>query len=151
MLVAQYGDKALPPNHPITRHVRRVVERILESSNLGTLASPESTQGRTHSSEQDGALWPAEQPSKLPPTVGGRQWNLMVVHDAKIVNAAATYGMWPAGACSICGAYCLSLGDIIVFTGILPVAKDEEGLAAVLGHGMSPHAFTVHFLLNACT
>ncbi|EPS96776.1 hypothetical protein FOMPIDRAFT_1025277 [Fomitopsis schrenkii] len=125
VLVAQYGDKALPPNHPITRHVRRVVERILESSNLGTLASPESTQGRTHSSEQDGALWPAEQPSKLPPTVGGRQWNLMVVHDAKIVNAAATYG------------------DIIVFTGILPVAKDEEGLAAVLGHEIG-HAVCRH-------
>lgn len=27
-------------------------------------------------------------------------------------------------------------GNIVVFTGILPVAKDEQGLAAILGHGM---------------
>jgi Zn-dependent protease with chaperone function len=26
-------------------------------------------------------------------------------------------------------------GNIVVFTGILGVAKDEDGLAAVLGHG----------------
>jgi len=28
-------------------------------------------------------------------------------------------------------------GNIVVFTGIIPVAKDEDGLAAVLGHGLS--------------
>ena len=27
------------------------------------------------------------------------------------------------------------LGTIVVFTGILPVARDEQGLAAILGHG----------------
>ena len=27
-------------------------------------------------------------------------------------------------------------GTVVVFTGILPVAKDEQGLAAILGHGM---------------
>ncbi|TFY59203.1 hypothetical protein EVJ58_g5927 [Rhodofomes roseus] len=80
-LVAEYGRKVLPPNHPLTRHVRRVVERILEASNLGTLTPPE----------------PAH---------------------------ALPFGE-PDG------------GDIIVFTGILRAARDEEGLAAVLGHGMS--------------
>ena len=30
------------------------------------------------------------------------------------------------------------VGDIVVFTGILPVAKDEHGLAGILGHGKSP-------------
>jgi hypothetical protein len=29
------------------------------------------------------------------------------------------------------------LGTVVVFTGILPVAKDEQGLAAILGHGKS--------------
>lgn len=29
----------------------------------------------------------------------------------------------------------ISTGNIVVFTGILPVAKDEQGLAAILGHG----------------
>jgi len=28
-------------------------------------------------------------------------------------------------------------GNIVVFTGIIPVAKDEDGLAAILGHGSS--------------
>ncbi|KAI0721774.1 peptidase family M48-domain-containing protein [Fomitopsis betulina] len=124
-LVAQYGDRVLPPNHPISRHVRRVVERILEASHLGTLAPPEPTHGRTLTLDPDSAVWPAEQSIDLPPTVGGKQWNLMVVNDDRMVNAAATFG------------------DIIVFTGILPVAKDEEGLAAVLGHEIG-HAVLRH-------
>jgi hypothetical protein len=31
------------------------------------------------------------------------------------------------------------LGTVVVFTGILPICKDENGLAAVLGHGDSSH------------
>ncbi|KAF7791990.1 hypothetical protein EIP86_003017 [Pleurotus ostreatoroseus] len=50
------------------------------------------------------------------PGVGGHEWELMVVNDDKIVNAMTAYG------------------DIVVFTGILPVAKDENGLAAIIGH-----------------
>ena len=30
-----------------------------------------------------------------------------------------------------------AIGNIVVFTGIIPVAKDEDGLAAILGHGLS--------------
>ena len=33
--------------------------------------------------------------------------------------------------------YLSAPGTVVVFTGILPVAKDEQGLAAILGHGMS--------------
>ncbi len=33
-------------------------------------------------------------------------------------------------------AFCLPGGKIVVYTGILPVCKDEAGLAAVLGHEM---------------
>ncbi|KZT66307.1 hypothetical protein DAEQUDRAFT_730423 [Daedalea quercina L-15889] len=125
-LVAEYGRQVLPPNHPITRHVRRVVERILEASNLGTVASSEPVHGHALSFDPAGAMWPTAQSSEnVPPTVGGKQWNLMVVHDDKMVNAAASFG------------------DIIVFTGILPVAKDEEGLAAVLGHEIG-HAVLRH-------
>lgn len=36
----------------------------------------------------------------------------------------------------------LSPGTIVVFTGILPVCRDEQGLAAVVGHGM-------HFRLSS--
>ena len=33
----------------------------------------------------------------------------------------------------------LQLGLITVFTGILPICQDEEGLAAVLSHGIVIH------------
>ncbi|KAF9814269.1 hypothetical protein IEO21_05208 [Rhodonia placenta] len=116
-LLAEFRGKVLPENHPVTRHVRRVVTRILESSNLGTLSSPESTYLPTHGASDD--LWsPQTQTDDVPPGAGGRQWNLMVVNDDRIVNAAASYG------------------NIVVFTGILPAAKDEQGLAAVLGHAL---------------
>lgn len=40
-------------------------------------------------------------------------------------------------------AFCLPGGKIVVYTGILPVAKTEAGLAAVLGHEMA-HATSRH-------
>ncbi len=40
-------------------------------------------------------------------------------------------------------AFCLPGGKIVVYTGILPVAKDDAGLATVLGHEMA-HATSRH-------
>lgn len=40
-------------------------------------------------------------------------------------------------------AFCLPGGKIAVYTGILPVAQDEAGLAAVMGHEMA-HAIARH-------
>ena len=40
-------------------------------------------------------------------------------------------------------AFCLPGGKIVVYTGILPVAEDEAGLATVLGHEMA-HATSRH-------
>ena len=40
-------------------------------------------------------------------------------------------------------AFCLPGGKIAVYTGILPVAETEEGLAAVMGHEMA-HAIARH-------
>jgi predicted Zn-dependent protease len=40
-------------------------------------------------------------------------------------------------------AFCLPGGKIAVYTGILPVARDEAGLAAVMGHEMA-HAIARH-------
>ena len=40
-------------------------------------------------------------------------------------------------------AFCLPGGKIVVYTGILPVAQSESGLAAVLGHEMA-HATSRH-------
>lgn len=40
-------------------------------------------------------------------------------------------------------AFCLPGGEIVVYTGILPVAQNEAGLATVLGHEMA-HAISRH-------
>jgi predicted Zn-dependent protease len=45
------------------------------------------------------------------------KWEYMIINAPKTVNAAAIAG-----------------GRIIVFTGILPVARDDAGLAAIIGH-----------------
>ncbi|KAG2126057.1 peptidase family M48-domain-containing protein [Suillus clintonianus] len=119
-LLAEFRGKVLPSNHPVTRHVQRVVNRILESSDLGHLRSSEP---RRSLAELPDDFWSEDpfttgRPSgeSSTPESGGKEWNLLVVNDPSVVNAMATFG------------------NIVVFTGILPICKDEQGLAAVLGH-----------------
>ena len=40
-------------------------------------------------------------------------------------------------------AWCMAGGKVVVYTGILPVAKDDAGLAVVLGHEIA-HAIAEH-------
>lgn len=54
------------------------------------------------------------------------QWEFKVVEDDKQVNA-----------------FCLPGGKVAVYTGIFPVARDEAGLAAVIGHEVA-HAIARH-------
>jgi predicted Zn-dependent protease len=54
------------------------------------------------------------------------QWEFTVIDDPKTVNA-----------------FCLPGGKIAVYTGILPLTKDDAGLAVVLGHEVS-HALAHH-------
>ncbi|KAL6234502.1 hypothetical protein BDW75DRAFT_241012 [Aspergillus navahoensis] len=49
--------------------------------------------------------------------IGGADWKVHVIKDDNMVNAFVLPG-----------------GKVFVFTGILPICKDEDGLAAVLGH-----------------
>ncbi|KAG2158779.1 peptidase family M48-domain-containing protein [Suillus bovinus] len=118
-LLAEFRGKILPSNHAVTRHVQRVVNRILESSDLGHLRSSEPRRSLLEAPED---FWSEDpfttgRPGELSTTESGsKEWNLLVVNDPSIVNAMATFG------------------NIVVFTGILPICKDEQGLAAVLGH-----------------
>ncbi|EDR14669.1 uncharacterized protein LACBIDRAFT_305531 [Laccaria bicolor S238N-H82] len=123
----EMGAQALPLNHPVTRHVRRVVSRILLASNLGTLSGETSFERETglagfagfdafgrDTSHSDVDLGASAHPSETyGPT---KEWEVLVVNDRKTVNALAVPGM------------------VVVFTGILPVCQDEEGLAAVVAH-----------------
>ncbi|KAG1831564.1 peptidase family M48-domain-containing protein [Suillus variegatus] len=118
-LLAEFRGKILPSDHPVTRHVQRVVNRILESSDLGHLSSSEPSRSLVGAPDD---FW-SEDPfttgrpkESSTPESGGKEWNLLVVNDPSIVNAMATFG------------------NIVVFTGILPICKDEQGLAGVLGH-----------------
>jgi predicted Zn-dependent protease len=54
------------------------------------------------------------------------QWNFVVIDDDRQVNA-----------------FCLPGGKVAVYTGILPIAQDQSGLAVVMGHEIA-HAVARH-------
>src|SRR5262245_16413114 len=54
------------------------------------------------------------------------QWKFVVIDDPGQVNA-----------------FCLPGGKVAVYTGILPIARDQAGLAVVLGHEIA-HALARH-------
>jgi len=140
-LLAEFRGKILPSNHPITRHVQRVVTSILESSDLGHLRSSEPRRSVAQAIDD---FWSEDpfttgRPSgeSSTPESGGTEWNLLVVNDPSIVNAMATFGSLSnyLSGLQLSLTHTLVTGNIVVFTGILPICKDEDGLAAVLGHG----------------
>ncbi|KAJ3755129.1 peptidase family M48-domain-containing protein [Lentinula raphanica] len=121
--LAQFKGRILPQDHPVTMHVKRIVQNVLDASHLGVVKGYSEPQSRF--SESDFAaddVWSSSSSSssaKSPPSAiasANKEWAVLVVDDRKIINAAATPG------------------TVIVFTGIFPVCKDEQGLAAVLSH-----------------
>ena len=58
--------------------------------------------------------------------LAGYQWEFNLIDDAKTVNA-----------------WCMPGGKVAVYTGILPLTRDDNGLAVVLGHEIS-HAVARH-------
>jgi len=116
----QYRDTTLPPNHMLSRHVRRVVSRILAASNLGVVRGDVSV---PYINDQSGGAGGDTWDPDVELGAGARrthgeekEWDVMVVNDPKMINAQVVPGL------------------IIVYTGILPVCQDEQGLAAVLAH-----------------
>ncbi|KAF6752363.1 peptidase family M48-domain-containing protein [Ephemerocybe angulata] len=119
-----FKGQILPPNHPVSRHVRRVVSRILTASNLGVVQGEQTANtspfgfggvgGFGGFSTPDSSFGASTHPSEA--YGPQKEWDVVVVADRKTINAMATPGV------------------IVVFTGILPVCRDEEGLAAVLAH-----------------
>ena len=94
-------DSILPPNHPLSRHVRRVVSRILRASNLGILRgeAPPSFSPFDVGSNFEGDAWNPDagfgadtgQGPNYGPT---KEWDVIVVDDPKIINAMATPGRY---------------------------------------------------------
>lgn len=82
-ILQQYKGRILPPDHPYTQVVAKVVERLLPA-----------TSG-----------------------LAGDEWRVHVIDSPQEQNAFVMPG-----------------GKVFVFTGILPICRDENGLASVLAH-----------------
>ncbi|KAJ7236339.1 hypothetical protein C8J57DRAFT_1194372 [Mycena rebaudengoi] len=114
----QFRGKILPIHHPLTQEVRRITRRIITASNLGYLegdASDAETPNVDPWSAPFMDLPEAEipRPSTMHPD---KEWIVLVVDDRNFVNAFAAPGL------------------VCVSTGVMPIARNEEGLAAVIGH-----------------
>jgi hypothetical protein len=99
----EYRDTTLPPNHMLSRHVRRVVSRILAASNLGVVQGGDvSFSYNEQSGTAGGDGWDPD--AKLGVGAGRapgeeREWDVMVVNDPKMVNAQVVPG---DGICLMC-------------------------------------------------
>ncbi|KAG8986083.1 hypothetical protein FRB94_008223 [Tulasnella sp. JGI-2019a] len=101
-----HGAKILPQNHPISIRVAKVASRIITAANLGSVK---------------GVLPSPSLGSPVTGSVGASavdwEWEVYVIKEDQTANAFVTAG-----------------GKIFVFTGMLPIAGNEDGLATVLGH-----------------
>ncbi|KAJ7765306.1 peptidase family M48-domain-containing protein [Mycena metata] len=110
----KYRDKILPFSHPLTQQVRRITQRIILSSNLGYLYGEPPQQSLSVNPGAFSGL-SAEIP-RSPVLRQASEWIVLVVDDPQFVNAFAASGL------------------VCISTGILPVVRDEVGLAAVIAH-----------------
>ncbi|KAJ7488351.1 peptidase M48 family protein [Mycena latifolia] len=111
----EFRGKILPFNHPMTQLVRRITRRIITSSNLGHLKGDSGSKWE-QMWDSLGSRSPVPEiprPQTLHPD---KEWIVLVIHDRNLVNAFAAPGL------------------VCVSTGIIPMARDEEGLAAIIGH-----------------
>ncbi|WVO18688.1 hypothetical protein L204_106408 [Cryptococcus depauperatus] len=120
----EYSRALLPANHPMSKRVRKVATRIIESSGLGRVKSS----GDMGAVEGHVPTWGGGSDVRdifLGRTHGEHdlkesqdtEWEVYVIDDRNTKNAFVLPG-----------------GKIFVFTGILPISANDDGLATVLGH-----------------
>ena len=136
--LAEYRDRILPASHPHSKQVRSVASRIVAALDkaVNDRNQPHHTKGDpylTHHSHGDeggisygsnaslsnagpNASFFGSQ-SNAAPQKQATNWEVFVIDDPKQKNAFVLPG-----------------GKIFVFTGILPICKNADGLATVLGH-----------------
>lgn len=133
VLVALLGCET----NPYTGRHQLLMTSVAEEMNLGTQAySQVKSDPKVHLSQDPREIEPvkrvasriieAAKRSKYADMAQQFQWEVTVIKDDKTMNAFALPG-----------------GKIAVYTGIFPVAKNEAGLAAVLGHEVV-HALARH-------
>lgn len=123
-VLAEYRARILPPNHPTSQHVRRVASRIVAALDKAVTNQPEHMRG----SQSEAAVamgtstsYPRQGQGQGQGTGVSQQprteWEVFVIDNPNERNAFVLPG-----------------GKIFVFTGILGVCQNEDGLATVLGH-----------------
>ncbi|KAN0065064.1 metalloendopeptidase [Thecaphora frezii] len=108
-VLREHRDRILPHDHPYSRYVRKTAARIISALEHGS-----STVVKLGS--VDVALSPDHGSGRHRQT----DWEVFVINDPDQKNAFVLPG-----------------GKIFVFTGILPICANEDGLATVLGHEMA--------------
>ncbi|KAG8968527.1 hypothetical protein FRC03_007178 [Tulasnella sp. 419] len=118
-VLAEFGSKILPHNHPEARQVSKVASRILSAANLGEVKGHrgEETLSLGISDLFGNDVWGSPSYGSQAADRLKQEWEVFVIKDDKIPNAFVTPG-----------------GKIFVFTGIFPACQNEDGLATVLGH-----------------
>ena len=102
----EYRDKILPHDHPVTRQIASVVEAVLRANKLGTIANmgpliaynssgmaagdedifdPDTQERELASVNEDSASLSLDGRDVM------REWNLIVVNDLSMVNAACSF------------------------------------------------------------
>ena len=140
-LINEFEGKILHPSHPVSLYVQKVVNRLLEASDLGRLKDENElgTPGDTWNNYSTlGEMHPAGGMNTPRP----QTWKLLVVNDSTI-NAMASYGIHSRFSSTLMedSPNYILVGTIVVFVGILPFCGGEDGLAAVVGHGDVPLIF----------
>ncbi|KAG8915459.1 hypothetical protein FRC01_003650 [Tulasnella sp. 417] len=124
----EYAGKILPACHPLACRITEIASRIITAANLGEVKyamppnpRPAPVEGESIlpvSSDDGNMATPdmtdtqkgvAEQPRQ--------EWEVCVIKDDSVPNAFINGG-----------------GKIFIFTGILPIAANEDGVATVIGH-----------------
>ncbi|KDQ17389.1 hypothetical protein BOTBODRAFT_172436 [Botryobasidium botryosum FD-172 SS1] len=94
--MGQYRQHILPANHPLTVHVKRVAERILTASNLGSLKDPVPKSNLPPSTFGD--EWGADGDR-----LAEQEWEVFVIQDDKLKNAFAGRSSSLPGSCQYVG------------------------------------------------
>ncbi|KAJ9107304.1 hypothetical protein QFC21_000754 [Naganishia friedmannii] len=154
--LAQYSSALLSPLHPTSKRVREVARRVVESNGLGKMKDAGLMTSLPKISiwgggEEDGWFGgngSAGEGSEATLSRGGEkrkdiEWEVYVIKDDATKNAFVLPGTHPfpplsapptRRLCMLTSSCTMAGGKIFVFTGILPVCKNDDGLASVLGH-----------------
>jgi predicted Zn-dependent protease len=113
---------------PYTNRSQLILVSQQEETQLGAQAFQDAVK-KSRVVDDRGVVAPVEAVGRRLAAAANRpdfQWQFVVLDDPKQVNA-----------------FCLPGGKVAVYTGILPIAKDANGLAVVMGHEIA-HAIARH-------